>query len=138
MIFFVEKLLKLFIFIFFPFYISVVFVIGGLNQDKMFSDAWKLDLDSLQWNQMPFDLAQPVYFHSSAIDEEEGRVITFGGVTNLENNDRTNVVQSCYVKICSLKQMTWEALNHYFDLKNKPMEKLIEQGIPEYRLRSLL
>ena len=63
-------------------------------------------------------LAQPVYFHSSAIDEEEGRVITFGGVTNLENNDRTNVVQSCYVKICSLKQMTWEALNHYHRLKS--------------------
>lgn len=115
-----------------------VFVMGGLNQDKMFSDAWKLDLESLKWNQMPFDMAQPVYFHSSAIDEEEGKIVTFGGVTNLENNDRTNVVQSCYVKICSLKQMTWEALNHYFDLKNKPMEKLIEQGIPEYRLRSLL
>ena len=103
----------------------------------MFSDAWKLDLDSLKWNQLPFDMAEPVYFHSSAIDEEEGRVITFGGVTNLENSDRTNVVQSCYVKICSLKQMTWEALNYYFDLKNKPIEKLKEQGIPEYRLRSL-
>ena len=33
------------------------------------------------------------------------------------------------------KSVLW---NKWLDLKNKPMEKLIEQGIPEHRLRSLL
>ena len=110
---------------------------GGLNPWTMFSDTWKLDLITLTWQKLPMESILPVYFHSTAFDEEEGRVVTFGGVTNMENNERTNMVQSCYFKISSLKHMAWEALLYYYDLENKPKELLREQGIPEFKLRSL-
>ena len=63
----------------------VVYVIGGLNQEDMFSDSWKLDLEKLSWTKLPFDMVEPVYFHSTAIDDEEGKVVTFGGVTDMSN-----------------------------------------------------
>ena len=110
---------------------------GGLIPWTMFSDTWKLDLITLTWQKLPMESILPVYFHSTAFDEEEGRVVTFGGVTNMMNNERTNMVQSCYFKISSLKHIAWEALLYYYDLENKPKELLREQGIPEFKLRSL-
>ena len=51
----------------------------------MFSDSWKLDLGKLSWTKLPFNMVEPVYFHSTAIDDEEGKVVTFGGVTDMSN-----------------------------------------------------
>ena len=91
----------------------------------------------MKWTKLPCLLEQKAYFHSSVL--HDGKIITFGGVhdkemieDDLPYEHRINSVQTCYVKICSLKQMCWEAVNYYCqDLARKPKINLIEEGIPE-------
>jgi hypothetical protein len=67
---------------------------GGFDGESIMRGTWRLDL--------PFPFPKPVYFHSSAITEE-GKVYSFGGVSDIEKNTRTNQVKyfvglSCYVQ----------------------------------------
>jgi hypothetical protein len=64
----------------------------------------------------------------------------FGGVENIDDNgnSRSNTVQSCWVKIPSLRTICWEALSHYHpDLEKRPVNKLLEEGIPPDLVRQL-
>ena len=89
----------------------------------------------MQWTILPFKLAKAVYFHSSVI--HDGQIVTFGGVhEKIMNNDipdevRINTVQICHVKVCSLQQMCWKAINYYCpDLFKQSEDALMEEGIP--------
>ena len=62
---------------------------------------------------------------------QEGKVFTFGGVSQTEGNERTNHLYSAWVKIPSLRTMCWEALNHYHPkLDTKKPGSLLAEGIP--------
>jgi hypothetical protein len=75
---------------------------GGFDGESIMRGTWRLDLHNLSWRVLPFPFPKPVYFHSSAITEE-GKVYSFGGVSDVEKNTRTNQVKyfvglSCYVQ----------------------------------------
>ena len=125
-------------------FIAVAYIVGGYDGfDDIYNDIWRLDLEKMKWTKLPVVLEQQAYFHSSII--HDGKIITFGGVHNKESTEdelpyehRINSVQTCYVKICSLKQMCWDAVNYYCqDLAEKPKINLIEEGIPEDLLSQL-
>ena len=75
----------------------------------------------------------------------DGKIITFGGVNektpvenDVPNEVRINTVQTFYVKIPTLSQICWEAVNYYcLDLTEKPKISLIEEGIPEHFVSQL-
>jgi len=108
-----------------------VYIFGGYDGDYIFDDIWKLDLDTLQWIRLPVNLNNPVYFHASTVSEE-GKLLMFGGVDNIENNTRTNKVYSTWLKVPSLRSMSWEAVQHYIqDIGKIQPTALRELGIPE-------
>ena len=43
------------------------YIFGGYNGEDIFGDLWRLDLDTLSWKKLPNDMAEPAYFHGSAI-----------------------------------------------------------------------
>ena len=80
----------------------------------IFSDWWRLDLDTMDWTKMMRDPPVPVYFHASSITSvsysdwslggfvseccdfvlfQNGKLFMFGGVNRIEDNCRTAVVQ---------------------------------------------
>lgn len=67
---------------------------------------------------------------SPAFMFQEGKIITFGGVDNVAANSRTDLVQTCYICIPSLRQMAWDAINFYFDLESMDSVNLVCNGIP--------
>ena len=44
---------------------------------------------------------------------QAGKIFSFGGVTSIENNTRSKSVYSFWAVIPSLRDICWEALNHY-------------------------
>ena len=54
----------------------------------------------------------------------------FGGVSEVVTNTRTNQIQSCYIQVPTLRQISWEAVNKHVDLKNQNPENLKAEGIP--------
>ena len=56
----------------------------------------------------------------------------FGGVKKIKLTQRTNQVFKIWLTVPTLKEICWEALNHYQpNLKNKSREKILEAGIPQ-------
>ena len=53
----------------------------------MFGDCWQLDLLTMQWTRLRLELPVPVYFHAMTLTEE-GKMVMFGGVDDIENNTR--------------------------------------------------
>lgn len=112
--------------------ISIV-ISGGYNEDYIFSDVWRLDLDRLQWTCLrKCVLPCPVYFHSAALTPE-GCMYTFGGIIKKQNKTiRTNAVHSVWLRIPKLSDICWEALNYYNkDLHLKPSSELLRMGVPQ-------
>ena len=107
-----------------------VWIFGGYDGQEIFGDIWQLNLPSMQWRRLPLELPVPVYFHAMTLSQE-GRMVMFGGVDDIENNTRTNQVFSCWLSIPSLKVLAWEALCHSApDLASLPSCVLVEEGVP--------
>ena len=107
-----------------------VWIFGGYDGTEIFGDIWQLHLPSRQWRRLSQELPVPVYFHAMTVSEE-GRMVMFGGVDDIDNNTRTNCVFSCWLSIPSLRSMAWEALCHYTpDIGSLPSGVLVEQGVP--------
>ena len=121
------------------------YVIGGYHENNIFDDIWRLDLSTMRWTIMPCRLAKKVYFHSSVI--YDGEIITFGGVhdkvivdadDNITEEVRINAIQTCHVRICSLQQICWRAINYYCqDLVKQSDDVLMEEGIPVNLIQQL-
>lgn len=107
-----------------------VFLIGGYDGLQIFEETWRLNLDTMEWRKLPFNLPQPVYFNATAISPG-GKIFSFGGVTDIEKNTRSKSVYSCWSTIPSLRDMCWEAVNHYNPhLETHPVEDLVKEGVP--------
>lgn len=108
-----------------------VWIFGGYDGEDVFGDAWQLDLISMRWTRLRMKLPIPVYFHAMTVSDE-GKMIMFGGVDDIENNTRTNRAFSAWLKVPSLRSMAWEAVCHYQpDLSSLPSTFLLEEGIPK-------
>lgn len=70
---------------------SRVWLLGGYDGDEVYGDAWCLELRDMQWTRLRLSLPLPLYFHS-VTTTEEGKVVMFGGVDDLEQNTRTDKV----------------------------------------------
>jgi len=108
-----------------------VWVFGGYDGEDVFGDAWRLDLSTLQWARMKMELPLPVYFHAMTVTEE-GKMIMFGGVDDIELNTRTNRVFSAWLTVPSLRSMAWEAVCYYQpSISTVPHSLLLEEGVPK-------
>lgn len=59
---------------------TFVVISGGYDGSYVFSDVWRLELNTLQWSCLrECVLPHPVYFHSAALTPE-GCMYTFGGI----------------------------------------------------------
>ena len=92
---------------------------------------WQLNLDTRQWIRSTIDLPVPVYFHAMTVTEE-GKMIMFGGVDDIESNTRTSAVYTAWLRIPSLRTLSWEAVCHYRQVDSGTMqwnhgESIIEQ-----------
>jgi hypothetical protein len=53
-----------------------VYICGGYNGEKIFSDLWKLDLKTLYWYKIT-DMPKPVYFHAADVTPVSKNIIVF-------------------------------------------------------------
>lgn len=99
----------------------------------MLRDIWKLDLNSFAWTKMKkLLLERGTYFHSSSITPS-GKLVTFGGIVETENNSskRTANVYTSWLTIPKLKEICWEAMMYYFsELQFYSEEELVSFGVP--------
>jgi hypothetical protein len=110
----------------------VVYICGGYNGAEIFHDVWRLELQSLQWTQMTkCSLPRAIYFHSAAVTPS-GRMYSFGGITEEENNtNRTADVNCAWMCIPKLTEMCWEAILYYNpNLHLLPKDQLLVCGLP--------
>ena len=108
-----------------------VWIFGGYDGEEIFGDIWHLHLPSMQWRRLELQLPLPVYFHAMTLSQE-GRMVMFGGVDDIEANTRTSQVFSCWLQIPSLKVLAWEAVCHRrgAHLGSLPASLLVEEGVP--------
>ncbi|XP_041349835.1 kelch domain-containing protein 10-like [Gigantopelta aegis] len=105
-----------------------VYVCGGMDGEKITGDVWRLSLVTLQWSRC-CDMSVPVYFHSADLTPS-GCLYSFGGVTKIDDV-RTSVVQRMWLKIPSLKELSWNVLcglMPQFSEQNK--HTLVDLGVP--------
>ena len=58
-------------------------------------------------------------------------MVMFGGVTNVDSTTRTNQVFKIWLRVPSLKEISWEALIYYRPrLVDKSRSELLSIGIP--------
>ena len=96
----------------------------------MYGDVWQLNLDTRQWTRSTIDLPIPVYFHAMTVTGE-GKMIMFGGVDDIESNTRTSAVYTSWLRIPSLRTLSWEAVCHYRPgLASVPASSLVREGVP--------
>lgn len=77
-------------------------------------------------------LERGTYFHSSSITPS-GKLVTFGGIVETENNSskRTANLYTSWLTIPKLKEICWEAMMYYFsDLQFYSEEELVSFGVP--------
>jgi len=116
---------------------NLVWIIGGYDGNDVFSNVWRLDLDTMQWLSIEVDLPTPVYFHG-VTSCEEGRMVIFGGCDDILKNTRTNKVYSAWLKIPSLRCMSWEAVKYYIPkIGLVQTSKLRELGVPDDLIKML-
>lgn len=114
-----------------------VYLFGGFNEIEILSDIWKINLETRQWTRYKYDLPQPVYFHSVAINPN-GQIFIFGGVTCIMNRTRTNEMYTLWLSIPTLKEICWLAILHYVPhLSKLPIEQLLSIGIPNTFIKRL-
>lgn len=95
-------------------------LIGGFGSEEtngseiIHDECWRLDLSSLSWKKIPsLQLCIPVFFHGTDVTPS-GRMVTYGGVANKGTaRGRVSIIQSAWICIPKLKDITWEAVIHY-------------------------
>ena len=108
-----------------------VWVFGGYDGDDVFGDAWQLDMSTMQWARLKMELPLPVYFHAMTVSDE-GKMVMFGGVDDIEQNTRTDRVFTAWLTVPSLRSMAWEAVCHYQpSIATLPHTPLLEEGVPK-------
>jgi hypothetical protein len=111
---------------------TVVYICGGHDGNEIFSDVWRLELQSLQWSRMvSCSLPRPVYFHSVAVTPS-GCMYSFGGITEGgDNATRTADANCAWMCIPKLTEICWEAILHYNpNLHLLPRYRLLACGLP--------
>ncbi|XP_059091748.1 kelch domain-containing protein 10-like [Tigriopus californicus] len=107
-----------------------VFLCGGFDGDAIFNQLWRLHLPTMRWYHIKCPLPHPVYFHDATVTQS-GQAYIFGGVTNMESNTRSDQLYRTWLTIPSLREMAWEAVNHYCpNLADESSETLMEMGVP--------
>ncbi|XP_033643131.1 kelch domain-containing protein 10-like [Asterias rubens] len=107
-----------------------VYICGGHNHRKVFGDVWKLELPSLQWSKIPALMPVPAYFHTAAITPSKCMYI-FGGVTCLEDRNRTNGLYRIWLTIPPLLDMALRKVVSLLpNLNSENIAKLQDLGIP--------
>ncbi|XP_015111371.1 kelch domain-containing protein 10 homolog [Diachasma alloeum] len=117
-----------------------VIISGGFCGNRDYRDVWRLNLKSLQWTKIVnCSLPKPLYFHSVAVTPA-GKMYTFGGIVETQNEmtKRTNDVHSAWLIIPSLSEISWEAVNHYYELRTKSKDELFDMGIPFKYIKRLI
>ena len=64
-----------------------MYLLGGYNGAKIFSDIWRIDLNDLQWRKLSHVLKKPVYFHDSVLTDVSLFLSHFKYIT-LPNNPK--------------------------------------------------
>ncbi|CAG2164332.1 unnamed protein product [Oppiella nova] len=89
-----------------------VYLLGGTDNEMIFDDFWRLDLNVMQWTRLNARIPRALYFHSSSVSPT-GRLSVFGGVVNTNHIERTNELFTAWLKIPTLKEMAFDAVLHY-------------------------
>lgn len=109
---------------------SYVYIHGGFDTREAFSDLWRFNLHTFEWQELNCKTESPLYFHSGTITES-GRMLVFGGVKNINPPMRTNTVSSIWLGIPCLRDISWEAIRHYVpNICDLPRSQLLQMGIP--------
>lgn len=90
-------------------------LIGGVHgHEEIYDDCWRLDISSLSWKKISsLQLCTPVFFHGTGVTSS-GRMASFGGVVKKGGSlGRVAIIQSAWICIPKLKDITWEAVIHY-------------------------
>ncbi|CAH1404654.1 unnamed protein product [Nezara viridula] len=90
-------------------------LIGGVHgSEKIYDDCWRLDISSLSWKKISsLQLCIPVFFHGTGVTSS-GRMASFGGVVKKGRSQRrVAIIQSAWICIPKLKDISWEAVVHY-------------------------
>ena len=51
------------------FFILDVYLLGGYDNEVIFSEIWRIDLNDMQWRKISQVLKKPVYFHDSVLTD---------------------------------------------------------------------
>lgn len=108
-----------------------VFIYGGYNGEEIFTDVWKLNLNSMQWKRIILRVPMPTYFHSAALTPS-GCMYVYGGVNHIRENVRTAHICKMWLKIPQLKEICWEAILFYWPKMPYTHSRfaLLEAGVP--------
>lgn len=132
--------------------VEVVIAGGYYDDQRFFSDIWKLNLKTFQWTLFQStELPYRLYFHDAATSGN-GLMYIFGGIkmntlnsnnsNNNNNNDnhsnsnaststRTNDIHRMWVTIPKLSEMCWDALLYYNpSIPKLERSQLLQAGIP--------
>ena len=91
-------------------YKNFAFMCGGFDGVNMYNDIWRLDLITLQWEELKDRLPMPIYFHSATVTPS-GCMYMFGGVINTSGNQRSDFVFKKWLTVPSLQELVWDRLN---------------------------
>jgi len=127
-----------------------VYMCGGFNDKKFFTDVWRLDLSTFQWcHLIQCLLPKPTFFHTITITNA-GRMYYMDGMIGsclpnrcCDQSDRlkeNRSIASAWIKIPKLTDISWDAVLHYFkdQLLAMSEENLQKMGLPYdyYRILS--
>ncbi|ESO90158.1 hypothetical protein LOTGIDRAFT_218243 [Lottia gigantea] len=116
---------------------KLLFLYGGYTQNQVpLSDAWVLDVISLQWTQLNVPINRPRLWHSACVSQEEDIVIFGGCASNIldqrQMTAHTNDIICFRVSPKSLQRLCFEAV---FSMKDKTQSSW--EFLP-YNIRNML
>lgn len=128
-----------------------VYMCGGFNDTKFFTDVWRLDLSTFQWyNFVQSQLLKPTFFHSLTITNT-GRMYYLDGMignclpnaqcsATIDRLRENRIIGGMWIRIPKLADMCWDAVLHYFKDKLIAMskEELQALGLPNLYCLTLL
>ncbi|KAK7102646.1 kelch domain-containing protein 10-like [Littorina saxatilis] len=110
-----------------------VFVYGGRNVEEVLGDLWRLHLDTLQWTCIVFAHASPLkcFFHAADVTES-GCMYILGGVTNDNEEVRTNAVHRVWLVVPVLQELAWSVISQrlHHDRSSDLPCRLLHAGVP--------
>ncbi|GAU88483.1 hypothetical protein RvY_01175 [Ramazzottius varieornatus] len=92
-------------------FMNYAYLCGGFDgTETMYNDIWRLDLTTLQWEELKDRLPMPIYFHSATVTPA-GCMYIFGGVVNTSGNQRSDFVFKKWLTVPSLQELVWDRIN---------------------------